>query len=232
MPGQNRVLKQFALMEFPYEVRALKASDVAHVASLHALLFPDYFLAHLGHGFLRRFYYHFLDEQGIAFIALDGERYVGFVAGTPEPEHFYNEFYRIHFIPLTFITIFHFLADSLVRKEIYKRAGRIRAAINTVILKKRKAQASKPFSRAAIAKNEIPAHLLSIAVLADYRGKGIADELVRQFCARLYEEGKTKVMLTVQSQNEHAIQFYEKTGWRVVSKNGARVQFIRSTNPS
>lgn len=55
-----------------FEIRPLQQKDVAQVASLHALVFPDYFLTHMGIPFLKRFYGQFVEYPGIAVVAFAG----------------------------------------------------------------------------------------------------------------------------------------------------------------
>lgn len=57
--------------------------DVAAVTVIHLAAFPRFFLSFLGPRFLRELYRAIVaDEESIAFVAADGERVIGFVAGT------------------------------------------------------------------------------------------------------------------------------------------------------
>jgi ribosomal protein S18 acetylase RimI-like enzyme len=207
------------------QLRPMLKEDVSQVAVLHSLVFPDYFLTHMGLPFLIRFYSHFLQRPGVAVVALDGEKCVGYVAGMSQQELFLSEFYRKNLLPLTITAAQRFLADPVIRKEIYKRAGRIRAVAKTVFRKRNSYSSSDQVSLA-----ELSADLLGIGVLPTYRGLGIADALVSRFSKLLVEEGVRTITLTVFNNNSRAIRFYEKTGWNVIRSEGNRVQFSRTTD--
>ena len=217
-----------------FEIRSVQIDDVEQVASVHAQIFPDYFLTRLGKPFLNRFYKHIVTYPCTALAAFVQGECVGIVAGAPQSESFYNEFYRKNFFPLVLITLKRLALDPIVRKEIYLRIGRIRAALKAVTKKYNKSTVQ--VSQKALKKNSpqqgVAEDLLSIGVLSDYQGQGIAEELVRQFCKALALRGVTSVMLTVQRKNSRAIHFYEKTGWQFAGSDNLRVHFLRSTEYS
>lgn len=65
------------------ELRPMRLEDVDAVTSVHVAAFPGFFLSFLGRRFLRELYCAIVaDPGGIAFVAVDGEMILGFVAGT------------------------------------------------------------------------------------------------------------------------------------------------------
>jgi ribosomal protein S18 acetylase RimI-like enzyme len=65
------------------EIRPMSPADVGEVTAVHLAAFPGFFLSFLGPRFLRELYRAIVaDEEGIAFIAADGGRIIGFVAGS------------------------------------------------------------------------------------------------------------------------------------------------------
>jgi ribosomal protein S18 acetylase RimI-like enzyme len=53
-----------------------------------------------------------------------------------------------------------------------------------------------------------------LAVAEDFRQKGIAGALVQELEQRLRSKGCIRYYLLVTTDNAHAIQFYEKRGWK------------------
>ena len=221
--GEEFIIQQESKRIF--EPRPLQIKDVPQVADLHALVFPDYFLTHMGNSFLIRFYKHFLPRPGIALVAFDGQQCVGFVAGTAQPEYFFTGFYRKNLLPIVLITLQQLILDGYIRTEISKRAGHVGTAFKAVFPK-------KAIKSATVGNHtgESSADLLGIGVHPIYRGKGIADALVRQFCDVLISEGIKTVSLTVRQNNFGAIGFYKKTGWQISGASKDSIYFSRSTD--
>jgi ribosomal-protein-alanine N-acetyltransferase len=57
-------------------------------------------------------------------------------------------------------------------------------------------------------------HIISIAVLAEYRGRGIGYNLMSEALKRLKECGATEVYLEVRVSNTPAIELYKKLGFK------------------
>lgn len=65
------------------------------------------------------------------------------------------------------------------------------------------------------------AHLLKILVVAQWRGKGLASQLLRSDFVQLKESGYERVFLEVESENKDAILLYERCGFtQIHSKKG------------
>lgn len=63
----------------------------------------------------------------------------------------------------------------------------------------------------------VPADLLTIAVLPDFRGKGIAQSMLAELASWAGEKGATEVILEVDTKNEAAIRLYELAGYEKIS---------------
>ena len=63
----------------------------------------------------------------------------------------------------------------------------------------------------------VPADLLTIAVLPDFRGKGIAQSMLATLESWAQEKGATEVILEVDTKNEGAIRLYEFAGYEKIS---------------
>ena len=64
------------------------------------------------------------------------------------------------------------------------------------------------------------ADLLSICLLPEYRGHGISSCMLGQFERVISDDGKKELTLSVYKANSHAISFYEKEGFSIVSEKG------------
>ena len=63
----------------------------------------------------------------------------------------------------------------------------------------------------------VPADLLTIAVLPDFRGQGIAQSMLAALESWAQEKGATEIILEVDTKNEGAIRLYEFAGYEKIS---------------
>ena len=63
----------------------------------------------------------------------------------------------------------------------------------------------------------VPADLLTIAVLPDFRGQGIAQSMLAELESWAKTKGATEVILEVDTKNESAIRLYELAGYEKIS---------------
>lgn len=95
----------------------------------------------------------------------------------------------------------------------------------------RRFRAKKPLDHTT--KEILPAPhtgLIVIGVDPDYRGKGYASQLLREFEVHSKSLGFDRMMLTVRSDNEHAINVYERNGWKQVNRGGQTVEMEKRIN--
>lgn len=186
----------------------VKNSDLSNIVKLHHQAFPGFFLTTLGDGFLNVLYDGFLTVPNGILIGLeDGGRFIGFVAGSIDP----NSFFR------------------LLRKK--KWFAFIKYAAPALVLRPRTV-ARKLFYAFRYHGNDSPeiatsgALLSSICVDNSYRGTGAAKILIAEFefCAKSL--GAAAVFLSTDAiNNERANKFYSSTGFKSVSeyiKDGSR----------
>src|SRR5439155_23089815 len=65
------------------DIVPMAATDVEAVSGIHLAAFPGFFLSCLGRRFLRELYRALLaDSDGIAYVAVESGRVLGFAAGT------------------------------------------------------------------------------------------------------------------------------------------------------
>jgi ribosomal-protein-alanine N-acetyltransferase len=63
----------------------------------------------------------------------------------------------------------------------------------------------------------VPADLLTIAVLPDFRGQGIAQSMLADLESWAKAKSATEVILEVDTKNESAIRLYEFAGYEKIS---------------
>lgn len=209
-------------MTITFQVRAITTEDIANVAKLHIQVFPEYFLSHLGIRFLERYYGEFVNHSdAFGFIAIKEDDLVGFVTGVVDPKGFYKQFYRKNFLPISLILVGRLIVDPVIRRDTLQRIGHIRYALQSIV---GNGKNTLQFNSAS----EVQARLLSIGVMAAIRGSGVAEKLVDSLGQRFRQADITRIGLSVRSENEGAIAFYEKTGWQRESANSDGVYYFRN----
>ena len=207
-----------------FQIRPMISSDAPTVASLHMRVFPEYFLTHMGPRFLTRFYRQFTEHPGYGFVALCNGVLVGMVAGASDTTQLRKRFYWENFIPLILITLQRIVTHLQARRMLLSRASYVVDALWTLA-----GRLTGHISSNFEPTSEGEAHLLSIGVDLEFRGHGIANELVNRFCDELAQDEVDAVRLSVFLDNESAIQFYEKTGWQIERTTETFAYLIRPT---
>ncbi len=209
-------------------VHALEFNNVNKIVDLHIEVFPDYFLTHLGRGILLLFYSHFVNNRNnIAVLAEVSGSPVGFVSGVLKPSEFYREFYKRHFFTIAVTVFVRMFLSNVVRAGVCERVGQI---IPAFISRFGVSNRESSDARESDISFGINARLLSIGLVGDFRGTGIAEKMVSCFCNLAASKGADTVGLTVFLSNLSAIRFYEKNGWQKESTNATEVAYRRSVS--
>jgi len=189
------------------------------VVQIHIRAFKGYFLTLLGGKFLQIYYSHFIHKKRrYAVVAtIDGEP-VGFIAGTSETGDFYKELYKKNFFVLFKLLVFAFIREPGVRTKILSKYKHIWRALKSKLGLGRSSPASS---------GTVNCRLLSIAVDPAFQGKHVAPVMQKYFLECLKNDGIEKVGLSVLKENERAIQFYKKTGWKVEREEPNSISFFR-----
>lgn len=58
--------------------------------------------------------------------------------------------------------------------------------------------------------------ILGVFVRKDNRNRGVGSELIKEMIHQMEQSGITKIYLTVDEQNEHALKMYDKTGFEKI----------------
>jgi ribosomal protein S18 acetylase RimI-like enzyme len=174
----------------PLRVRAGTAGDAERVAALHAEHLSEGFLVTLGRGFLRRLYTRAArSPQAFVLVADDGEGVHGFLAVAEDTGRFYREF-----------LVRDGVAAGLAAAPSVARAPRhvwetLRYGLGD--------DGDLP-----------PAEVLSVAVDARARGRGVGRDLVGAGLDELRRRGVTAARVVTALDNEPALRMYEGAGFR------------------
>ena len=199
-------------------VKVTEAHEV-HIpgmAQCHAKCFPGRFMAEMGYHWLCALYRFFIKHRGsICRIAVDAEgNIVGLaVGGNP---HIRDEFLSSALFRYPHLIFWKFLSKQLVRRVLLQElAGKLR--------RKRAAAHSGDTKSPSIGIRS--GNLLSICVLPDYKGTGVAGKLIESYQLACKTEGYERLTLSVLSKNSRAVAFYKKHGWRQSGKSGESTRF-------
>ena len=169
-------------------------------------------MAVLGSIWLKGLYGYFIQHpKGISIVAVNNAgEIIGLVVGGGNDIR--DEFLHKALFKFPHLLLWKLFVSAMVRKKL----------IDEFLSKCRPKKLSNPTV------NQIDESdcgvLLSIGVLPDCRGKGIADKLVEKF-SELAKEQYKKLRLTVHSDNVQAITFYKRNSWYEVGKTEDSTKF-------
>ena len=182
------------------KIRTATIDDIFSVARVHTIAFPRFFLTSLGDKFLRELYSGFLNQpSGILFVAEDGAKVVGFVAGTSSPDTFFPEMRKRRGL---------FLLISAIRAVLWNPMIVVRKLYLAVFYR-----GDKPTE---LGKGAL---LSSIGVMPEALGKGVGHSLLAKFEAEAFYRGAGFVYLTTDEiANDRVNSFYRKCGYHEESR--------------
>ncbi len=170
----------------------LEEKILYEIAKLHKKYINQGFLSSLGEDFLKCVYRSIsLSKESYLIVAKEREKVLGFIAGTT----------NIKDIKLNLIRYCKFVIFKTFIKLLLK-PSKMRKFFET---------ASYSFSSKY---ENIPAELLSIVVIPEYRGKNISKQLYKQIMFLFKEKGIREFKIIVGTNLKTAQKFYEKMGAR------------------
>ena len=203
-------------------LRAVKIKEARQVhvqgmAQCHAKSFPARFMTEMGCHWLCALYRFFIKHRGsICRVAVDADgKVVGLAVGGDS--HIRDEFLNSALFRYPHLIFWKFLSKRIVRRVLFQElAGKLR----------RKRAAAHSGDTKAPSAGTRPGNLLSICVLPDYKGTGVAGKLIESFQLACAAEGYERLTLSVLSENSRAVAFYKKQGWRESGKSGESIRFV------
>jgi GNAT superfamily N-acetyltransferase len=195
----------------------LSNRQIAAVARMHRTGVAEGFLSSLGEPVLRLLYRHVADSRHCAIFVAEspaGEP-VGYICGSRDTSALFREFLRSRWPVALRVMVPRLLSPA-----------RIRRAVETL---------RYPATAAA----DLPtAELINFVVEPEWRGHGVADQLLARLLQWFAEQGETAVKAVSGEQLERAHRFYEKSGARLHSRTslhrgvGSRVYLYTVGTPA
>ena len=190
---------------------------VPGMAQCHIKSFPERFMTKMGCHWLCALYLFFIRHHGgICRVAVDAnDKVIGLaVGGDP---HIRDEFLNSALFRYPHLIFWKFLSKRLVRRVLLQElAGKLHRKRAIAYSGNTKTQSAGIRS----------GNLLSICVLPEYKGTGIAGKLIESFQLACKAEGYERLTLSVVSENSRAVAFYNKNSWRQSSKTGESIRFF------
>ncbi len=188
-------------------IRQATPNDLSQIAAVHVKCFPDNFstaLGKFGGGYLqRRFYWEYMKDNPELFLVAEDEQkqIIGFCMGyyRSKTDHM-KLFYKHNAIPIALQMLFLLLSFN---KQAWLKIRQIA---------KKEAQFKRTDDRVKI-DPRTAGDLLSICVLPEYRGMGVAQKLLENYEAVLTDRNMELCLLAVSVENGRGIRFYERNGY-------------------
>lgn len=200
-------------------VRLASKNDISDIANVHEKCFPDSFLSHVsktgrwGKDILKRFYSTYLESvPELFFVGVNEEnKVIGFCMGyyvdkSDQMKTFISS-NKFNLVLASLLLLFKF--DVFVWKKIKSRFNKNKNEIWETI--------NDNYNDFG---NEDMGDLLSVCVLNEFRGSGVANELVKSFLEALSSNHKKICVLYVETENIGARKFYEKNEFELFQKRG------------
>ena len=185
-------------------IRQATLSDLNSIAQVHSECFPNSFSTALGKRLLMKFYYEYISEIPELFLLSESSDNCvnGFCMGYyMENNHYMKSFIKHNFLMcLIMITVRLITGDKRVWNKIKKKRNSEWIIVN------------HEYDNIS---NNMRGDLLSICVTKEYRGSGIANELIIEYQNILKSRNRKLCMLSVDVSNGRGIHFYEKHGFKL-----------------
>ncbi len=199
-----------------YDLIVADSRHALGMARCHSVSFPGRFMTEMGQRWLAGLYRFFIDhDRGISYVAVNGGgQVIGFAVGGGTDIR--KQFLRYALLRFPHIILLKFVCKSLVRRTLLTELAR-------------KTRPKKNSVQAGMAMQEDTSrcgNLLSICVSPEYRGTAVAGKLIEAFVVACAKKGYDRLLLSVVRENERAINFYKKHGWRRVDRSGQSERFM------
>ena len=197
-------------------IKPVKIPNVSGMAQCHTVAFPGRFMTEMGHRWLCALYRFYINHPGgVCYVAIDSAgKVAGFAVGG-EPG-IRQQFLRSAMLRYSHIIFWKFLTRPIVRAVLLEEL------FNKLHLKRKASSSENIDTRGNLPKC---GNLLSICVLPDYKGTGVANKLIETFQKACAAKGYRRLTLSVLSENLRAITFYKRHGWYQTGVIGASTKF-------
>jgi ribosomal protein S18 acetylase RimI-like enzyme len=207
------------------EIKQAALADLDCLARCHRKAFPKALSSAMGTRYVKKMLeWYIVDPRAFMFFVAEGEKYVGYCGGlkfdgttrfgsaSSMIQHSFNLAVKTFLLrPWLFFHREFIPKYGLAWRNIRKRLGGNRRT---------------PAARDA-ALPEPHAGLIVIGVDPDYQGKGYGSLLLKEFERQAREAGFSKLHLTVRSDNQRAINTYQRNGWSVTESNQKSTSMVK-----
>jgi len=167
--------------------------DATQIAIIHKQEINQGFLSQLGVKFLSKLYKStMVSPNAFTIVAKDNDKVIGFISGCTNVTKFYHDFFKKYFFQVFFI-----LLPKMFRLSILKKI------FETLKYPQQKEEKKLP-----------GAELLTIAILKQYHGRGIAQKMFEKFVEEIKKREISEFKVIVGENLPRAIAFYEKIGFK------------------
>ena len=181
-------------------IKLATKKDCLRIAEIHFSEIKYGFLNQLGKKFLTYFYLAMITSpNAFLVVAEENNKVIGFISGCTNLNKFYKDFVKQY----TFRS-FLILLKKIFSFSIFKKVFEVMSYSK----KEEKGEDSLPL-----------AELLSIAIISEYQGQGIATKLLERFISEMKTREIKKFRVIVGENLPQANKFYLKFGFIFHSKN-------------
>lgn len=189
-------------------IRQVQIDDLDEIVRVHSDCFPNSFSTQMGSNLLKKMYLeYFIQSPELFLLAEENDECIGFVMGYYfDRENCLTQFKkknRLCFFFTTLKLLITFNKPAWKKLKDFLRFSNSFVTINDSV---------NCFSKAEMA------DLLSICVIDPFRGKGTANQLIEEYENVLKDHNIRVCMLTVSTENNRGIAFYEKHGYSICRK--------------
>jgi len=185
-------------------IEKLNISHIDQVVAIHMVCFPESQSTKFGEKFLDGYYKGVSNaKNNVSYVDIEEEKVAGFIIGGVNKQALSRQ--------IIFHSKFTFMISGLVNiiKTPTKSLKKYWSYLKNYIL---------PNKETFYSNNT--AVLDSLAILSEYRGRGIAEKLVKEFLANLKSQKISACRLGVESTNAAARNFYEKMNFIQLNSEG------------
>jgi len=202
------------------EIVTIVEADLTHISGMaqcHIKSFPGSFMTEMGHHWLCALYRFFIrHRKGICRVAFDDNNKVIGLAVGGDP-HIREVFLSSALFRYPHLIFWKFLTKRLVRHVLLQELAKKLRRKNTAALSRDTKTPGTGISSG---------NLLSICVLSDCEGTGVGGKLIESFQLACKAEGYERLNLSALKQNNRAMAFYKKHGWRQSGTSGESIRFV------
>ena len=167
--------------------------DATQIAIIRKREINQGFLSQLGVKFLSKLYKStMVSPNAFTIVAKDNDKVIGFISGCTNVAKFYHDFFKKYFFQVFFI-----LLPKMFKLSILKKI------FETLKYPQQKEEKKLP-----------GAELLTIAILKEYHGQGIAQKMFEKFVKEMKKREIKQFKVIVGESLMRAIRFYEKIGFK------------------